>query len=333
MPSFTAPLEVTDQNGTIGTIVGPQVVVVGSNPAGIIEANSLLLYGAPGLNGGPQRLSLVAEPGVLFVTGDDQTRIRMDATGLIAISDVNETNRFTVDATGNLTVSDANGTPTIQLNPQAGTITVLGATFQAQATVTLDPSQGVVLTDALGNTATYQASGWTVNGSAGCAINGGDLSVNGNAFVTNNMTVQGDVFLPGADCAEQFEVAGPTSLEPGTVVVIDDSGMLRESDQPYDRRVAGVISGAGTCRPGIVLNRRGGDEGKHASVALIGRVFCKADARISGIAVGDLLTTSPLPGHAMRASDPHLAFGAVLGKALQPLADGRGLIPILVALQ
>ncbi|MBV8701500.1 MAG: hypothetical protein JO052_27170 [Bradyrhizobium sp.] len=332
MPSFSAPLEVTDQNGTTGTIIGPQGVV-GSNPAGIIEADSLLLYGPPGLNGGPQRLSLVAEPGVVFVTGDDQTRIRMDATGLIAINDANANNRFSVDATGNLIVSDSNGTPTILLNPQAGTITILGVTFQAQATVTLDPGQGVTLADALGNTATYQASGWTVNGTAGCAINGGDLNVNGNAFVTNNMTVQGDVFLPGADCAEQFEVAGATSLEPGMVVVIDDSGMLRESDQPYDRRVAGVISGAGTCPPGIVLNRHGPDDGKRASVALIGRVFCKVDATMSGIAVGDLLTTSPVPGHAMCASDSRLAFGAVLGKALQPLADGRGLIPILVALQ
>jgi len=49
--------------------------------------------------------------------------------------------------------------------------------------------------------------------------------------------------------------------------------------------------------------------------------------------VGDLLTTSPTPGHAMRADDPGRAFGAVLGKALRPLADGQGLVPILVALQ
>jgi hypothetical protein len=35
----------------------------------------------------------------------------------------------------------------------------------------------------------------------------------------------------------------------------------------------------------------------------------------------------------MRASDPLQAFGAVIGKALRPLAEGRGLIPILVALQ
>jgi hypothetical protein len=49
--------------------------------------------------------------------------------------------------------------------------------------------------------------------------------------------------------------------------------------------------------------------------------------------VGDLLTTSPTPGHAMKATDPLRAFGAVLGKALLPLRSGQGLIPVLIAMQ
>jgi hypothetical protein len=57
------------------------------------------------------------------------------------------------------------------------------------------------------------------------------------------------------------------------------------------------------------------------------------DAQYSSIDVGDLLTTSPTPGHAMKASDPLRAFGAVIGKALRPLGSGRGLIPILIALR
>ena len=51
------------------------------------------------------------------------------------------------------------------------------------------------------------------------------------------------------------------------------------------------------------------------------------------VALGDLLTTSDTAGHAMKAVDPRRAFGAILGKALQPLSEGRGLIPVLVALQ
>jgi hypothetical protein len=46
-----------------------------------------------------------------------------------------------------------------------------------------------------------------------------------------------------------------------------------------------------------------------------------------------LLITSPIPGHAMKAADPLRAFGAVIGKALAPMLEGQGLIPILVALQ
>ena len=53
----------------------------------------------------------------------------------------------------------------------------------------------------------------------------------------------------------------------------------------------------------------------------------------SGLEIGDLLTTSDTPGHAMRVGDPSRAFGAVIGKALAPLAAGRGMVPILVALQ
>jgi hypothetical protein len=68
-------------------------------------------------------------------------------------------------------------------------------------------------------------------------------------------------------------------------------------------------------------------------LALAGKVYCKVDAEYSAVALGDLLTTSATPGHAMKALDLRRSFGAILGKALQPLSKGRGLIPVLVALQ
>jgi hypothetical protein len=70
-----------------------------------------------------------------------------------------------------------------------------------------------------------------------------------------------------------------------------------------------------------------------ATIALVGKVYCKVDADAGAIAVGDLLTTSDTLGHAMKMSDPAKGFGSVLGKALRPMASGRGLLPILVALQ
>ena len=65
----------------------------------------------------------------------------------------------------------------------------------------------------------------------------------------------------------------------------------------------------------------------------MGKVFCKVDAQYGAVEVGDLLTTSPTAGHAMKASNSAKAPGAVIGKALRPLIDGQGLIPILIALQ
>jgi hypothetical protein len=147
-----------------------------------------------------------------------------------------------------------------------------------------------------------------------------------------NVTVPGDILLTGADCAEQFDASDPDALQPGTVVVIDEGGALRESSHAYDKKVAGVISGAGDYSSGILLDNRSGSE-RRVPVALAGKTYCKVDAEYSPIEVGDLLTTSLTPGHAMKATQFDKAFGAIIGKALKPLPSGSGLIPILVALQ
>jgi hypothetical protein len=142
---------------------------------------------------------------------------------------------------------------------------------------------------------------------------------------------QGDIIFSNADLAEDFESV-EADAEPGTVMVIDNDGRLRPCDQPYDRRVAGVVSGAGGVRPAIVLGHEPGHESRHP-VALTGKAMCRADARAIPIEVGDLLTTSSTIGHAMAARDPQRAFGAVIGKAMAPLSGGRGFVPILVSLQ
>jgi hypothetical protein len=115
-------------------------------------------------------------------------------------------------------------------------------------------------------------------------------------------------------------------------MVVGEDGLLHLSQQAYDRRVAGVVSGAGDYKPGIILDKQESQPNR-APIALLGKVYCKVDASHDPIEVGDLLTTSDTPGHAMRASDPLLAFGAVIGKALRPLEEGQDLIPILIALQ
>jgi hypothetical protein len=142
----------------------------------------------------------------------------------------------------------------------------------------------------------------------------------------------GDIRLQGADCAEQFDVVESEPIEPGTVLVIDGDSRLRPCSQPYDRKVAGVVSGANGYTPGIVLDDNLAPN-RRLPIALNGKVYCKVDAGFSAIEVGDLLTTSPVAGHAMKATDPSQAFGSVIGKALRGLATGQGLIPVLVSLQ
>lgn len=142
----------------------------------------------------------------------------------------------------------------------------------------------------------------------------------------------GDIILQNADCAEDFEVELVELAEPGTVMVISNDSRLRVSDQAYDQRVAGIVAGAGKYRPGIILGRKQG-EANQIPIALMGRVYCKIDASQEPIHVGDLLTTSSIPGHAMKVSDPSRAFGSVIGKALAPLEKGQSMIPVLVALQ
>jgi hypothetical protein len=142
----------------------------------------------------------------------------------------------------------------------------------------------------------------------------------------------GDIILKNADCAEDFDIAESAEIESGTVMVIDQDGKLRQSNMPYDKRVAGVISGAQNYKPGLVLDKRNSTSVRK-SLSLMGKVYCKADPKYGSIEVGDLLTTSNTPGHAMKATDPMKAFGSVIGKALGSLNQEIGLIPILVSLQ
>jgi hypothetical protein len=142
----------------------------------------------------------------------------------------------------------------------------------------------------------------------------------------------GDIILRNADCAEEFNVADAEHVEPGSVVVISSENELTISTQAYDKRVAGIVSGAGSYRPGLLLDKQHQSKAR-LSVSLMGKVYCKVDATHGPIEAGDLLTSSDRPGHAMKLTDPVRAVGAILGKALKPLKSGSGLIPVLVTLQ
>ena len=146
-----------------------------------------------------------------------------------------------------------------------------------------------------------------------------------------DVEVTGDIRMTNADCAEEFEVGNAVGVEPGMVMILEPGGRVRPSDGAYDRRVVGVVSGAGDFKPAIVLDKQ--ESGNRWPIALMGKVFCNVDAEYGPIEVGDLLTTSPTAGHAMKVADATRAFGTVLGKALQAWPRGRGSIAILTTLQ
>jgi hypothetical protein len=173
------------------------------------------------------------------------------------------------------------------------------------------------------------------NGIAGISASGAGVYGKGGrvaGFFEGDVEVTGDIRLTNADCAEDFDIAEAAVAEPGTVMVLNDSGALQPSQHAYDKRVAGVVSGAGDYKPGILLDKKNSDRPRKP-VALLGKVYCKVDASESPIQVGDLLTTSRIPGHAMKVDDSSKALGTIIGKALRSLNAGQGLIPILIALQ
>jgi hypothetical protein len=175
----------------------------------------------------------------------------------------------------------------------------------------------------------------------------------------------GNVFARGAfrphamDLAEFFELSEP--VEAGDVIAIDleNPGLCRLASEANDPAVVGIVS----TEPGLLLGgsvqriaaidhelaaelelaRELGDGEleeqiwnrmttmfmeNHAAIALSGTVPVKVDAGYGAIRPGDLLISSPTPGHAMRADDP--APGAVIGKALAELENGVGVIRALV---
>jgi hypothetical protein len=180
-------------------------------------------------------------------------------------------------------------------------------------------------------------------------VAGANISIDNNEIMARNNGATSTLYLnndggvvrvpvleiTGADMAERFPVSSTADeTKPGTVMAIDPAnpGKLCVSSGAYNRRVAGVVSGAGDIPVGAILGNLPGHEDAPA-IALSGRVWVQCDASNGAIEVGDLLTTSDTAGHAMKATDVLHAHGAIIGKAMSTLAAGeKGLVLVLVNL-
>lgn len=142
------------------------------------------------------------------------------------------------------------------------------------------------------------------------------LDVNGDARVKT-------LTILGSDRAHRFNTTTGSPIPAGTVVVFDETqpGKIRPCAKAYDRNIPGIVSdesGKGKYHPGIIHEQE--DTKNGSPVALDGTVEAFA---VGPIAIGDYLTTSNVPGHAMRTKNRRKSEGAEIGRALTPLAKGK----------
>jgi hypothetical protein len=169
--------------------------------------------------------------------------------------------------------------------------------------------------------------------------------------VTGNVLADGSFygqnFLAGAaDVAEWVLVS--EEVEPGDVLELDpeNPGHYRKSRGPSSNLVAGVVS----TDPGFILgsssptldsgpwtddSRFPTDDSRLATedsalLALIGIVPVKVTDEGGPIKPGDLLVASSTPGYAMRWDHQSGEACGLIGKALEPLEDSKGVIKVIL---
>ena len=192
---------------------------------------------------------------------------------------------------------------------------------------------------------TNSPDGWPayfVNRAGGNIMVGNVNTVSGGPDVrvfrvdgTGKVYADGGFQPNGADFAESMAVTGDRAkYEAGDLLVIDPTASrhVALAQKPYSTLVAGIYS----TKPGLLGTTRKVNESapqNEIPLAVVGIVPCKVTRENGPIQIGDLLVTSSTPGHAMKGTERSKMLGAVVGKALEPLEQGKGVIQVLVTLQ
>lgn len=306
------------------------------------------------VSGASNSITLYADDGStpVYMTGES------GGAGLIQVRNNTSNTRVTLDGEdsnggGLMTLGDASGTTTVriqgaQASNEGGVITLYEDDGSITAVLRQDTSS-----ERGGELLLYDGSGAdrVVIEASEAGTDGAQIALKNAAGATTltldaehgiggaSRVITGTVQITGgSDLSEQFAVnpsATALTPEPGMLVSIDpdDPGALKPSSTPYDRKVAGIISGAGGIHTGMLMGQVGTIANGEHPVALTGRVYCKVDTCNGPIEPGDLITTSPTPGHGMRVTDHATAQGAIIGKAMTSLEEDTGLVLVLVSLQ
>jgi hypothetical protein len=225
--------------------------------------------------------------------------------------------------------SAASGVGVFAEAPGAGAIAV-----QALA----DVGTAVEARTSTGNAVVARVTGVCTSTTLACNVFTG-IGNNGSVVRIDNLGkgfFNGGTQTGGADFAEAVAVRGARShYEPGDVLVVDRAAgrRLMLSRRAYSTRVAGIYS----TKPGVLATIHSIDDSaalaEEIPLAIVGIVPCKVTAENGPIAPGDLLVTSSTPGYAMKGTNRIRMLGAVVGKALEPLPERKGVIQVLVTLQ
>ncbi len=257
-------------------------------------------------------------PGSLLSIANDNwvTALNNDDTGYV--------NMFKVNSNNQLELGTAINAGTFEFAPDSGFNTF------ADMAVTSDPAVGTVEGYSMkidGNNILSLYS--EADGSGGIQNEGVGIGTSNpleKLHVVGNVRVSGTLATQtGSDFAEEFVVSD--YIEPASVVVMGDLGYksVKESSEAFDSSVVGVVSD----NPSIVAGKV--DSDNKAIVAMVGVVSVKVVDEGGNIKRGDLLTSSSVPGYAMKA-DKYVG-GTIIGKALEDLEGEKGMVKVLVNLQ
>ncbi len=131
-----------------------------------------------------------------------------------------------------------------------------------------------------------------------------------------NLQTDGSMTANAWDLAE-YTPTKNDSGEPGDIMVIDADAneQIKLSTKKYEPLIAGVIA----TKPGLIMGSGGLQEPpKGKLLSLVGRVLTKISTENGPIIVGDLITSSDIPGVGMKATQP----GSMAGIALEAF-DGK----------
>ncbi|MCB0583208.1 MAG: hypothetical protein KDD10_28270 [Phaeodactylibacter sp.] len=303
----------------LSILSGDQVMLIDGNE---IDAANNALY----LNNNSERDIILARGGGNVSIGNITPNARLHVDGDLRLqSPNNETFRMSVDNNGDLNFIGDHGVGVLQVDDASGNTRVRDA-----------DGNNVIVFQPRDNAAQV---GGRILLRAGSPLES-TINIDGNWNGTGRGRIRVDEvqIMGGADISENFEVIESTAeakAVPGMLVSISagSPGQLEISSQAYDKKAVGVISGANGVNTGLFMGQKGSAADGQYPVALMGRVYVLADAAFGKIEAGDLLTSSPVAGHAMKVKKAKKAQGAIVGKAMTSLEEGRGYVLVLVNLQ